>query len=99
VDICGAPLGEGLAARAVLDTDRGVQPTVVAHDAGGTGDLDGDPSPFVRGRGADEQVHLARLDDAVQTRVSVGGPVGVDVEDQLGRRPRLEVDAGEADQL
>ena len=92
---CGVP---SLSAWCSTRTGR-VQPTVVADDAGGTRELDGDPSAFVRGRGADDELHLARLDDPVQRRRRCR---------RCGRRgcrrrprpsPRLEVDAGEADQL
>ena len=91
--LCRRHLGSSccrrLVSRVVLDPHGRVQPPIVADDAGGTGELDGDPSPVVRGGGADEELHLARLDDPVQSRVSVGGAVGVD-----RRRPARAEDCG-----
>ena len=99
VDISVLSRAGWLVARSQLDARGRVQTTVVTDDAGGTGELDGDPGSFVGGRGADDELHLASLDDPVHRRVGVGSAVGVHVEDDLRRGPGLEVDPREADQL
>jgi hypothetical protein len=71
----------------------------VSYHTRGTGQAYRGPARKVGGRGTDEHLDVAGLDDALQLPSREGGPVGVHAELYLRGRAGFEPHAAEADQL